>query len=60
MSIEERSRFFSLRKEFAMRDDDLIDENTQYAVDYTANLKLEKIEYEGKRYVDILPLLCPK
>lgn len=49
-----------MRRTFVVRDDDLIDENTQYAVDYTANLKLEKIEYEGKMYEDILPLLCPK
>lgn len=59
MIFEDDNQIFNMRREF-LEEDDLIDEHTQYAVDYTANIKLEKIEYEGKRYVDVLPLLCPK
>lgn len=59
MIFDDDNQIFNMRRAF-LEEDDLIDEHTQYAVDYTANIKLEKIEYEGKRYVDVLPLLCPK
>ena len=40
-------------------EEDLIDENTQYAKDYS-KVKLEKIIINGKVYEDITPILSPK
>ena len=46
------------RKSF-IQEEDLIDENTKYAEDYS-NVKLEKIIINGKVYEDITPIFSPK
>ena len=42
-----------------VQEEDLIDENTKYAEDYS-NVKLEKIIINGKVYEDITPIFSPK
>ena len=47
-------------KYYSKTEDGLINEHTKYAVDYSKNIKFERIYADGKWYIDITPLLCPK
>lgn len=48
------------RNHFYKSEEDLIDENTQYAVDRLENIVLEKIIFNGKTYIDVAPIVSPR
>lgn len=47
------------RRSFVVIEENLINENTVYAVDYSKR-ELETIVINGKKYIDITPIFAPK
>ena len=47
------------RRSLVVIEEDLINENTVYATDYS-NRELETIIINGKKYIDITPIFSPK
>ena len=51
---------FGIGKKYSKSEDNLIDENTKYAIDYNKNIKTEKLVIGDKNYLDVTQIYSPK